>query len=84
MDEWDRDPDAAYLHGWMNSRKHHPVRIDDGTLHEGDAREVWDNKLSKGITVKTFGYPLVQITDCDSLRNKIVSPLLAGITETSG
>jgi hypothetical protein len=53
-------------------------RQDDGTLYTGDAREIWENPEYEPGSVKvcTFGYPLVAITDCETLKEKTVMRLL--------
>jgi len=79
-DEWGKDYSVCYSHLWMKDRK------DDGSLHFGDAREIWedDDIPENTIKITTFAYPLEVITGSDTLREKIVQPLLAAISnETS-
>jgi hypothetical protein len=71
-DQWGKD------YTWCDSHLQMVNRQDNGTLHTGDAREIWENEdyAAGSVAISTFAYPLVVITDCEALKGKIVTPLL--------
>jgi hypothetical protein len=56
-------------------------RMDNGTLCSDEPHTTWDEEdhddLPAGImSVTTFAIPLLEVTDCNALRERIVKPLL--------
>jgi hypothetical protein len=72
FEEWAKDYSTCYSHVWIKNR------TDDGTIHSRDARETWGNDEVDGqVKLVTFAHPLDEITSSETLKLKIVEPLLA-------
>jgi hypothetical protein len=55
------------------------------TRQQAGQREEGDHDPTPGLlSVTTFAYPLVEITDCEALQKKIVKPLLNVIEQAAG
>lgn len=75
--DWGKDYSACYSHLWVKNR------VDDGTVFSGDAVELygWDDTSVGAVKVTTFAHPLDEITSSQTLKQKIVQPLLAAISK---
>lgn len=71
----DEDFRIHYGHLWLGNRR------DDGTVSSGDAKNLLEDEededvVSKVVEITTFAHPLELITDSESLKQKVVQPLL--------
>ncbi len=58
-----------------------PGRKDDGTPLFADPKKAWPEEKYPFIRISTFGVPLITVTDTESLKSRIIDPLLKGLEE---
>ena len=56
-----------------------PGRKDDGSLLVANPKKAWPDEEHPFIRISTFGVPLTSVTDAESLKSKIIDPLLKGL-----
>ena len=74
-DAWKKDYRACYVHLWIDNSQ----AKCDASLHVGDLRKIYEDEekdTPSGIRVATFAHKLEEITNSETLREKIVQPLL--------
>jgi hypothetical protein len=53
-----------------------PKRKDDGTVSTVDPRIIWKGESNNASKMSSFAFPLLEITDANDLKRRIVDPLL--------
>jgi hypothetical protein len=78
IDEWEKDYSVCGSHLWVENRQ------DDGTVQVTDANEIWDEVPDGGVKLSTFAYLLEGIANRETLKKKIVQPLLDLLGQAKG
>lgn len=70
--------DYWYSRSHLFMAKKEGNRLDNGKIYSALTQDIWNEDEIKGgaVRVVTFAFPLDEITDGNSLKNKIVQPLL--------
>jgi len=78
IDGWKKDCSVCGSHLWVGNRQ------DDGTVHVTDANEIWDEVPDDGVRLSTFAYPLEGIANRETLKERVVQPLLDLLAQAKG